>query len=116
MFYGQGAGKLATASAVVADVIDCAQHDKQRKIFGWGPAKENLLADPMEAPTRFFVRAKTADRAADEARLAAAIPGCVLAESDADDFVFVTPEDREGVLRAAIASLSLKDASVIHMF
>ena len=26
MFYGSGAGKLPTASAVVADVVDCAKH------------------------------------------------------------------------------------------
>ena len=31
MYYGQGAGKLATASAVVADMIDCARHQKERR-------------------------------------------------------------------------------------
>ena len=28
MFYGKGAGKLPTASAVAADVIDCAKHTR----------------------------------------------------------------------------------------
>ena len=36
MFYGKGAGKLATASAVVADMLDCIEHkDNRRRIF-WG--------------------------------------------------------------------------------
>ena len=37
MFYGPGAGKLPTASAVVADVMDAAKHLKTRKYMSWGP-------------------------------------------------------------------------------
>ena len=34
MFYGKGAGKLPTASAVVADVVDAVKHsDRSKKIF-----------------------------------------------------------------------------------
>ena len=39
MFYGKGAGKLPTASAVVADVIDCVKHLKARKYLFWEDAK-----------------------------------------------------------------------------
>lgn len=35
MFYGRGAGKMPTASAVIADVIDCCKHVGTRKFFGW---------------------------------------------------------------------------------
>ena len=35
VFYGKGAGKLPTASAVVADVVDCAKHLKARKRIFW---------------------------------------------------------------------------------
>lgn len=35
VFYGKGAGKLPTASAVVADVIDCCKHLKTRKFLYW---------------------------------------------------------------------------------
>ncbi|MBR2715792.1 MAG: homoserine dehydrogenase, partial [Ruminococcus sp.] len=35
VFYGKGAGKLPTASAVVADVIDCVKHLKNRKFLFW---------------------------------------------------------------------------------
>ena len=116
LMYGQGAGKKATASAVVADVIDAAQHSETRKIFGWGPAKEALLANPMAAPARLFVRAKTTDKAANTARLLAALPGSKLMDSAADDLVFVTPEAKEGDLRSTIAGLDLAAASVIRFF
>lgn len=43
MFYGQGAGKLATASAVAADVIDCAVHKNKRRSIGWGDGSKNLV-------------------------------------------------------------------------
>lgn len=35
LFYGKGAGKLPTASAVVADVIDCVKHLNARKYLFW---------------------------------------------------------------------------------
>lgn len=33
MYYGRGAGKLPTASAVVSDVIDCARHVEISNVF-----------------------------------------------------------------------------------
>lgn len=44
MFYGAGAGKLPTASAVVADVIDAAKH-KERNIMQIWSEKKLHLAD-----------------------------------------------------------------------
>ncbi|MDR2360370.1 MAG: homoserine dehydrogenase [Oscillospiraceae bacterium] len=35
LFYGQGAGKMPTASAIVADVIDCVKHVNARKWLYW---------------------------------------------------------------------------------
>ena len=43
VFYGKGAGKLPTASAVVADVIDCIKHRKQRKYLYWTDSEENYV-------------------------------------------------------------------------
>jgi len=56
MFYGAGAGKLPTASAVVADVIDCAKHLKARKYMAWGPGGSDIAADVREVPFRWYVR------------------------------------------------------------
>ncbi len=42
MFYGKGAGKQATASAVVADVIDCVKHIGARKYLSWEDGADRL--------------------------------------------------------------------------
>ena len=47
MFYGRGAGKLPTASAVVADVIDCVKHVKARKYLYWANTEEDYVVDDM---------------------------------------------------------------------
>ncbi len=56
MYYGQGAGKLATASAVVADLIDCARHQKTRREIGWGEGSKNLLRPMDTFASRWYVR------------------------------------------------------------
>ena len=62
MYYGKGAGKLATASAVVADVIDAARKGSSTMYCGWDetPVK---AADSSSAKSRYFVRVSEADAA-----------------------------------------------------
>lgn len=57
MFYGAGAGKLPTASAVVADVIDCAKHFRARKYIDWKEGGPDVADDPELLETRWYVRA-----------------------------------------------------------
>lgn len=56
MFYGSGAGKLPTASAVVADVIDALRRTENAPVE-WKP-EPLRLADVSGAKRRFFVRLK----------------------------------------------------------
>lgn len=63
VFYGKGAGKLPTASAVVADVIDCAKHVDRKKSFGWGKSEENYVIDYKNLVTSLYVRAEVTDKA-----------------------------------------------------
>ena len=67
MFYGSGAGKLPTASAVVADVVDEAKHLHRNIMTMWKNEKLTLL--PIEdTEKRFFVRIEgNADERRDEA-------------------------------------------------
>ena len=55
-FYGAGAGKRPTASAVVADVIDAVKHRKARKYLGWDEAEPDYLVDARDVKTRWYVR------------------------------------------------------------
>ena len=66
MFYGRGAGKLPTASAVTADVIDIAKHTGSDSRNVWERKDYNNLVDIKESEIRFFVRVKVRNR--EEAR------------------------------------------------
>lgn len=62
MFYGQGAGKLATASAVVADVIDCVTHNDKRREIGWTDG-ENIVRPLDSLESKWYVRYNGEDAA-----------------------------------------------------
>ncbi len=55
MFYGSGAGKLPTASAVVADVVDMVKHQHTNIYIDWSEEKMELV-DYKDSQTKFFVR------------------------------------------------------------
>ena len=63
MFYGAGAGKLPTASAVVSDVIECAMNPGKTIKGTWKPEKLEL-SDLSDAKRRFFVRIANANEEA----------------------------------------------------
>lgn len=58
MYYGKGAGKLPTASAVVSDVIDCARHIGKVIMCFWD-ATDAKLMNVEEAENKFFFRVKS---------------------------------------------------------
>ena len=55
MYYGKGAGKLPTASAVVSDVVDCARHLGKVIMCFWDDT-DVTLTGIEEAKRSFFVR------------------------------------------------------------
>lgn len=57
MFFGAGAGKLPTASAVVADVVDCVKHKGKNVMTVWSVEKLEL-GDADDEVRKFFVRVK----------------------------------------------------------
>ena len=60
MFYGRGAGKLPTASAVVGDIIDIARDPKRDRRNRWTEDGAELLASPAQLVCRWYVRADAA--------------------------------------------------------
>lgn len=68
MFYGKGAGKLPTASAVAADVVDCVKHTGKNIKILWNPEKLTL-SDLGNFERQYFVRmsADTAEKTIEEA-------------------------------------------------
>ncbi len=68
MFYGKGAGKLATASAVVSDVIDCARH-KENAIPCFWDAENAEIVDAGKHVNAYYLRVKKSAKEAVEAVL-----------------------------------------------
>lgn len=60
MYYGAGAGKLPTASAVVSDIIDCVKH-LGKTVFCFWDAEDLQLSSIEDSVKRFFVRVAEAD-------------------------------------------------------
>lgn len=57
MYYGRGAGKLPTASAVVSDVVDCARHMGKTIMCFW-ESEDVKLTNVENVRHKFFVRTK----------------------------------------------------------
>ena len=106
-FYGQGAGKMATASAVVADMIDCAQHIGRNKGISWDKAVDGSLVDCNEVETALYVRATGCKECAlgKAKELFGDIKVLSRENAPEDEFAFVTPEDKEGTLRAKLGEM-----------
>lgn len=109
MFYGRGAGKLPTASAVVADIVDCVKHLNARKYLSWEHVEDSLLTDYTEDTVKMCVRVK-----ADKCR------ECVKAEAEKlfgeilvlgrngepqDEIAFITPYATEKTLLSQLEKL-----------
>lgn len=64
VFYGKGAGKLPTASAVVADIIDCVKHLSARKYLYWADGTADCVKPYEETSYSIYVRAEAEDKQA----------------------------------------------------
>lgn len=96
MFYGSGAGKLPTASAVVADVVDAAKHLSRNIMTMWKQDKLKL-EDKADAKRRFFIRMK-GDAQEMLADLKDSFGDIEIIHADGldDEFGFITPVMMEG--------------------
>ena len=86
MFYGSGAGKLPTASAVVADVVDMVKHQNTNIYIDWKPEKIELL-DYKDNVNTFFVRTTS-----DQATIATAFGDVTYTQKVADGEIGFTTE------------------------
>lgn len=101
MYYGRGAGKLPTASAVVGDVIECARNQGRFLPCFWD-GEEAALADISELKRSFFVRALASEKAA----LEESFPGgAVVALEGREDIGYVTLPVKEKEFAEKYAAL-----------
>ncbi len=107
MFYGRGAGKLPTASAVVSDVVDAVKHMGTNIMTIWEDTKTSLGAFE-DFESNFFVRIKDVNEGLDESLMFAVREafGDVLyvkTPGIEGEFAFTTKSMREGDFAEKIA-------------
>ena len=107
MFYGRGAGKLPTASAVVADVIDEVKHIHARKYLSWDNGAPDYVLPYETDSTAAMVRMNGAD----PAELTAVFGDVQMLYQEGAESGFVTPVMNEATLSQSLDSL--KNGTVI---
>lgn len=114
VFYGKGAGKFPTASAVVADVIDAAKHLDARKRLCWDGAVDGYVGDSKDSVVQMMVRVTCDDAATAFMGIGNAF-GVVkqILVKDAPDtvFAFITPAMTEAALEEKLNGL--QDMTVV---
>jgi homoserine dehydrogenase len=109
MFYGQGAGKLPTASAVVADIIDIVKSGENKRNSLW--VKNGLSVNNIdEVKTRLFIRVEFR-KEAESQNLIKKIFGIsefikLDDEKYENEYAFITKEENEGLLKQKIESIT----------
>lgn len=102
MFYGSGAGKLPTASAVVGDIVEAAKHLHMTVANNWNSTP--VVLKPLEEVSgRFLVR--IAKDAAEEAKNVFGDMEMICLEQLPQECAFVTPEMKQGEFDAKLAKI-----------
>lgn len=106
MFYGKGAGKLPTASAVVSDIVDAIKHKNVNLGIGWSEDKLQLTDIDLVAVKK-FVRVEYNDKAEALKNVKAIFGGDNIIELEGLDgeFAFVTEKQPEGNINSKLEEL-----------
>lgn len=96
MFYGSGAGKLPTASAVVSDMVDAIKHLNDNVLIDWSSDKLELT-DIKNSEKKFFVR-MSGDADEQKAAVEKAFGNVEIIRLDdvSGEFAFITDTMTEG--------------------
>lgn len=116
MFYGKGAGKQATASAVAADIIDCAKHLENRKYLFWEDGADDYVDNSADEPTVLYISIKSDDFNALEAQFEQAFPSVsVVKNKFRGEIAFLTGCERESIIRKKLDGFcGLKSVKILH--
>lgn len=115
MFYGKGAGKLPTASAVLGDVIDCAKKNGTDMSGYWeDSADSSFIADYKEQIVRKYIRTAGASRD-DITAIFGKVEFLSRANAPADELAFITSPAADGEIDKLSDSLG-KVKSSIRLF
>ena len=108
MFYGSGAGKLPTGSAVVADIIEAAQNLKRNVPMGW-TGERQAIESMDQAQFRYFVRVAGSYRNKEQDVKSAFGQVEVIELYGMDEFAFLTAQMTEGEFKKGAVSYDARE-------
>lgn len=111
MFYGRGAGKLPTASAVVADVIDASRHKNKHIPIIWEEDKLEL-GDIREYKQKFFVRVPADMKETVKQKMPELEE--IKTEKVKGEFAFITPVLTENEFEEAVKDLKIINRIIVN--
>ena len=115
MFYGKGAGKMATASAVVADVIDCAKHLHARKYVDWVYGSPDYVVTPDEKVRLYvYIQSDNYDMLQNQFTTLFSDNTWHIKNDFKKEIAFITNEDYESTLMKKINSIECDTLKVMH--
>lgn len=109
VFYGKGAGKLPTASAVVADIVDCCKHIKARRFLFWADGDGSNIIDYKDSVSAMYARVLGEDAASK----AEEVFGKVQFVGNTGELAFTTEPMRFGDFEEKCKSLEAKGVDVL---
>ena len=114
MFYGKGAGKMPTASAVCADIIDCAKHLNAKKYLYWEDGFDGYVEE-RDFENQFYVYAFSSDFDLLLKSFEEEFPETkqVIKNKYSGEIAFITKKDFESKIRSKINKLNAEKIKVM---
>ncbi len=108
MYYGSGAGKLPTASAVVADIIDCALHLGKNVPIDWDCDSSMYVLPIDDVPVKALIRVAYEDIENAKKAVYDVFGTEVFIDLDEgdDEFAFIAENETEGSIKEKKEKLS----------
>jgi len=116
VFYGKGAGKEATASAVVADMVDCMKHLNARKYLSWEDGSEQYVAKDFDKCGQFYVCLKSSDYNSllEQFDSSFADVKDIIKNEFNGEIAFITNCDKESNIKAKLAEFTNCEYKLLH--
>ncbi len=105
LFYGRGAGKLPTASAVVADIIDAVKNASLPFYPPWTASQSDVLVPYEDIIASMYVCVKTSSKAEVVSFINDKFGADVKSLSDGEYFAFITPPAKIKDIRSSLSDL-----------
>lgn len=117
-FYGKGAGKQATASAVVADIMDAIRHDGCKKYLNWQDGEDGYVLKNYDETGKYYITLKSDDYDALKLEFVSAFGNCFesyVMNEFRQEIAILTKEMTESEVLEKLQSLTqLKNYKILY--